>query len=137
MAVIEELLRSENSGAISFGNHKLDQKAKLEDFKHAGDLLKVKTYKDITKLEKNGMFLYESVPGTSVLNFVEKENGVEFVVEGDEDAQITIGLNDDTEYEVFISGKSMGTMTTGLGGKLSLSVELEAAGEVSVKVEKV
>lgn len=137
MAVIEELLRSENGGAISFGNHKLGQKAKLEDFKHAGDLLKVKTYKDITKLEKNGMFLYESVPGTSVLNFVEKENGVEFVVEGDEDAQITIGLNDDTEYEVFISGKSMGTMTTGLGGKLSLSVELEAAGEVSVKVEKV
>lgn len=137
MAVVEELLRSENSGAISFGNHKLGQKAKLEDFKHAGDLLKVKTYKDITKLEKNGMFLYESVPGTSVLNFVEKENGVEFVVEGDEDAQITIGLNDDTEYEVFISGKSMGTMTTGLGGKLSLSVELEAAGEVSVKVEKV
>lgn len=109
----------------------------MEDFKHAGDLLKVKTYKDITKLEKNGMFLYESVPGTSVLNFVEKENGVEFVVEGDEDAQITIGLNDDTQYEVFVGGKSMGTMTTGLGGKLSLSVELEAVGEVSVKVEKV
>ncbi len=137
MAVVEELLRSEGEGAISFGNHKLGQKAKLEDFKHAGDLLKVKTYKDITKLEKNGMFLYESVPGTSVLNFVEKENGVEFVVEGDEDAQITIGLNDDTQYEVFVGGKSMGTMTTGLGGKLSLSVELEAVGEVSVKVEKV
>lgn len=137
MAVVEELLRSEGEGAISFGNHKLGQKAKVEDFKHAGDLLKVKTYKDITKLEKNGMFLYESVPGTSVLNFVEKENGVEFVVEGDEDAQITIGLNDDTQYEVFVGGKSMGTMTTGLGGKLSLSVELEAVGEVSVKVEKV
>lgn len=137
MAVVEELLRSEGEGAISFGNHKLGQKAKLEDFKHAGDLLKVKTYKDITKLEKNGMFLYESVPGTSVLNFVEKENSVEFVVEGDEDAQITIGLNDDTQYEVFVGGKSMGTMTTGLGGKLSLSVELEAVGEVSVKVEKV
>ncbi|MGN0402806.1 MAG: endosialidase [Acetatifactor sp.] len=136
MAVVKELLRSENGGAISFGNHKLEHKEKVEDFKHAGDLLKVKTYKDITKLEKNGMFLYESVPGTSVLNFVEKEDGVEFVVEGDEDAQITIGLNDDTEYEVFVNGKSVGTMTTGLGGKLSLSVELEAAGEVPVKVQK-
>ena len=59
MAVVEELLRGEKSGAISFGNHKLEQKAKVEDFQHAGDLLKVKTYKDITKLEKNGMFLYE------------------------------------------------------------------------------
>lgn len=137
MAVVEELLRSEASGAISFGNHKLAQKAKVEDFQHGGDLLKVKTFRDITKLEKNGMFLYESVPGTSVRDYTEKESGVEFVVEGDEDAQITIGLDDDTEYEVFVNGKSIGTMTTGLGGKLSLSVELEAAGEVPVRVERV
>lgn len=134
MAVVEELLRSEPDGTISFGNHKLAKKAKVEDFKHAGDLLKVKTYNEITKLEKNGMFLYESVPGTSVISFAENEAGVEFIVEGDEDAQITVGLTDDTEYEVFIADKSMGTMKTGLGGKLSLSVELETAGEVSVKI---
>ncbi len=134
MAVVEELLRSEAEGAISFGNHKLEKKAKLEDFKHEGDLLKVKTYHEITKLEKNGMFLYESVPGTSVLNFKETGAGVEFVVEGSEDSQITVGLTDETEYEVFIDGKSMGTMKTNLSGKLSLSVELEAAGEVSVRI---
>lgn len=134
MAVVEELLRSEADGAISFGNHKLAQKAKVEDYEHAGDLLKVKTYHEITKLEKNGMFLYESVPGTSVLQFVERADGVEFIVEGDEDAQITIGLNDDTEYEVFVDGRSVGAMKTGLGGKLSLSVELEVAGEVPVKI---
>ncbi len=137
MAVVEELLRSEADGAISFGNHKLAKKAKVEDFQHAGDLLKVKTYNEITKLEKNGMFLYESVPGTSVLTFKESENSVEFVVEGDQDAQITIGLTDDMEYEVFIAGKSMGTMKTGLGGKLSLSVELEALGEVPVRIVQV
>ncbi len=137
MAVVEELLRSESDGTISFGNHKLVKKAKLEDFKHAGDLLKVKTCGEITKLEKNGMFLYESVPGTSVLNFAEKESGVEFVVEGDEDAQITVGLTDETEYEVFVADKSTGTMKTGLGGKLSLSVELETAGEVAVRIVQV
>ena len=136
MAVVEELLRTEDNGTISFGNYKLDTKAKVEDYEHAGDLLKVKTFREITKLEKNGMFLYESVPGTSVTDFVEKENGVEFTVEGDEDAQITVGLEDDTEYQVFVGGSSIGTMKTGLGGKLSLSVELEAAGEVSVKVER-
>lgn len=134
MAVVEELLRSEAGGAISFGNHRLAQKAKVEDYEHTGDLLKVKTCREITKLEKNGMFLYESVPGTSVGMFTEKENGVEFTVEGDEDAQITVGLTDDTEYEVFVGGKSIGAMKTGLGGKLSLSVELEKAGEVSVKI---
>ena len=137
MAVVDELLRSEADGAISFGNHKLAQKAKVEDLKHEGDLLKVKTFQEITKLEKNGMFLYESVPGTSVLRFYETEKGVNFTVEGDEDAQITVGLMDDTEYEVFVSGASIGTMKTGFGGKLSLSVELAGAGEVAVKVEQV
>ena len=29
MAVVEELIRSESNGAISFGNHKLEKKAKL------------------------------------------------------------------------------------------------------------
>lgn len=61
MAVVTELLRGESDGTISFGNHKLEQKAKLEDFEHAGDLYKVKTYATMTKLEKNGMFMYESV----------------------------------------------------------------------------
>ena len=134
MAIVEELLRSEENGTISFGNHKLSRKEKVEDFKHGGDLLKVKTCQEITKLEKNGMFLYESVPGTSVVNFKEMDNGVEFTVEGDEDAQITVGLTDDTEYEVFVGGVSVGTMKTGLSGKLSLSVELGNSGEVDVKI---
>ena len=105
MAVVEELIRSESEVAISFGNHKLEKKAKVEDYRHGGDLLKVKTCREITKLEKNGSFLYESVPGTSVLDFTEKADGVEFVVEGDEDAQITVGLSDDTAYEVFVDSQ--------------------------------
>ena len=64
MSVVKELLRSEKDGSISFGDYSLSEKSKLEDFKHAGDLLKVKTFKEITRLEKNGSFLYESVPGT-------------------------------------------------------------------------
>lgn len=136
MAVVKELIRSEENGAISFGNHQLAAKAKLEDYKHAGDLLKVKTYKDITKLEKNGGFLYESVPGTSVANFLESENEVEFTVEGDEDAQITVGLMDETDYEVFVDGESIGVMNTGLGGKLSVGVELAAVDQVAVKIIK-
>ena len=133
MAVIAELLRTENNGAISFGNHTLAQKTKKEDT-FAGNSYKVKTFNEITKLEKNEMFLYESVPGTSVTGFVETEDGVEFMVDGAEDAQLTLGLKDDTEYEFMIGGESVGRMSTGLGGKLSLSVELAGAGEVAVKV---
>lgn len=136
MAVVQELLREEAQGAISFGNHKLDVKAKVEDFEHGGDLLKVKTYKSITKLEKNGMFAYESVPGTSVNNFTESENGVSFIVEGDEDAQIIVGLEDDTEYDVYVNDEKIGRMKTNLGGKLNISIELADAGEVNVKIVK-
>ena len=136
MAAEKELIRSEANGGLSFGNHKLAVKSKVEDFKHEGDLLKVKTFREITKLEKNGGFLYESVPGTSVTDFVESETEVSFTVEGDEDAQITIGLMDETDYEVFVDGESIGIMNTGLGGKLSLSVTLAAADHVDVKIVK-
>lgn len=137
MAVVEQLLRSEADGSLSFGNHALAHKAKLEDYEHGGDLYKVKTFATMTKLEKNGMFLYESVPGTSVNQFRETEKGVEFLVEGNSDAQITLGMSDDTEYEVFVADGSVGKMKTGLGGKLNISVELETAGEVLVKVVEV
>ena len=136
MAVVEELLRTEESGAISFGNHKLGAKAKVEDYEHGGDLYKVKTFRELTKLEKNGMFAYESEPGTSVTQFEETQKGVSFIVEGDEDAQITIGLEEDTEYKVYVDDVNVGKMKTNLSGKLSLSVELANAGEVAVKVVK-
>ena len=137
MAIVEQLIRSEENGAISFGNHKLEEKFKLDNFENSGDLYKVKTYKSMTKLEKNGMFLYESVPGTSVNDFFETASGVSFLTEGDADAQITVGLKDDTEYEVFVAGSPAGKMRTNLGGKLSVSLELAGIGEVAVKIEEV
>ena len=90
MSVVKELIRTEADGTISFGDYELAAKTKLEDFEFQGDLYKVKTFKEITKLEKNGMFVYESVPGTAVYNLKETEEGVEFTVEGWEDPQITL-----------------------------------------------
>ena len=136
MAVVEELVRTEESGAISFGNYKLGAKAKVENYEHGGDLYKVKTYKELTKLEKNGMFAYESQPGTGVLDFVETEDGVTFTVEADEDAQITVGLKEDTEYDVTVDNVNIGTMKTNLSGKLSISIELANAGDIAVMFVK-
>ena len=136
MAVVEELLRTESDRTISFGNHKLAAKAKLEDYEHGGNLYKVKTFKELTKLEKNGMFAYESEPGTSVNRFEETENGITFTVEGDEDAQITVGLEEDTVYKVYVDGANIGEMKTNLSGKLSISVELASVKAVEVKIVK-
>lgn len=135
MRVVETLIRKENDDTLSFGNYVLDEKAKLSDFEFGGDLYKVKTFYEITKLEKNGMFIYESVPGTAVFHMSIKDSGITFSVTGKEDAQITLELESEQEYEVFIAGESAGTMKTNLGGKLSFSVEADEE-EVAVRVVK-
>lgn len=134
MAAVSELIRREEGNAISFGDHTLATKAKVEDFDVAGNLYKVKTFRELTKLERDGLFVYESEPGTSVNNFETLSNGVSFTVCGDEDAMITVGLKEDTEYSVNVGGRDIGKIKTNLGGKLSFSVELEGKGEINVKV---
>ena len=136
MSVISELIRSESNGTISFGDYSLAAKAKVDNFEHAGDLYKVKTYQAITKLERNGMFVYESVPGTAVLEFKATEEEVSFQVEGAEDAQITLELEAGTEYNIRINDKDAGVMKTNLGGKLSVSVELDGSDAVAVGISK-
>ncbi len=136
MAVVEGLIRSGDDGTLDFGNYRLASKSKADNFEFGGDLYKVKTFKEITKLEKNGMFVYESVPGTAVSGFRMTGNGVCFSVEGLEDAQITLELEDQTEYDVLVNGEDAGRMKTNLGGKLSISVELGEGSPVEVRVEK-
>ena len=136
MSVVSELIRSEADGTISFGDYTLGAKAKLDNFNHADAVYKVKTFQEITRLEKNGMFAYESVPGTAVTHLRVDGERVSFQVEGPEDAKITLGLAEETTYEVEIAGKSVGTLSTNLGGKLTVSVELNGE-PVEVTVQKV
>lgn len=134
MAVVEELIKKEADGSISFGNYKLPEKTKLSDFEVDGDMYKVKTFNEITKLERNGMFVYESTPGTAVNAFKASAETVSFFVEGTGASQITLELEAEKEYEVFISNKSAGKMKTNLGGKLTINVEAEEVAPTHVKV---
>lgn len=136
MATVKELLRAENDGTLSFGDYTLSSKTKLDNYEFEGDIYKVKTFAEITKLEKNGMFVYESVPGSAVENFKETDSEVIFKVSAPEDVQFTLELEPESEYEVFICGESAGRMATNLSGKLSVSVELTADESTEVKVVK-
>lgn len=136
MTVVSELIRAEADGSISFGNYELDKKTKVSDFEHEGNIYKVKTFKDITKLERNDMFVYESVPGTVASHFSTTEEGVAFTAAGIEDAQITVELEADTEYEVRINGSVVDCQKTNLGGKLSVSLELADVDSVDVSIVK-
>ena len=137
MSVINELIRTEESGALSFGNFDLPAKTKLDGYEYNGDLYKIKTFKEITKLEKNGTMVYESVPGTVVHNLKISDREVRFGVEGYEDAQITLELEAEKEYKIYVDDTNLGKMKTNLGGKLTLSVELDPAKPVKVAVARV
>ena len=136
MAAVKELLRAENDGTLSFGDYTLTAKTKKDNYEFEGDIYKVKTFSEITKLEKNGMFVYESVPGSAVENFRETESEVAFTVSAGGDVQFTLELEPESEYEVFIGGNSAGKMATNLSGKLSVSVELSEGQNVPVRVAK-
>ena len=125
MTAVKELLRANKDGTISFGDYTLPSKTKKEGFEFEGDIYKVKTFSEITKLEKNGMFVYESVPGTAVEGFRAEESGVSFQVSGKEDAQFTLELEADSEYTVYLDDVNAGKMKTNLSGKLSVSAELQ------------
>ena len=136
MARVKELLRTEEDGTLSFGDYSLASKTKLDNFEFQGDLYKVKTFAGITKLERNGMFVYESVPGSAVENFKSTDTEVAFRISAPEDVQFTLELQPESEYEVFIGGASAGKMTTNLSGKLSVSVEPGDDKSAEVKVVK-
>lgn len=136
MARVEELLRTEKDGTISFGDYTLASKTKLDNFEFEGDLYKVKTFAEITKLERNGMFVYESVPGSAVENFKATDMGVAFKISAPEDVHFTVELQPESEYEVVVGKTSAGTMKTNLSGKLSVSVELGGDDSTEVKIVK-
>lgn len=136
MAAVKELLRAENDGTLSFGDYTLESKTKLDGFEFQGDIYKVKTFSEITKLEKNEMFVYESVPGTAVTNFNASEQVVTFSVSAMQDAQFTLELEADTEYVVYLDDVNVGDMKTNLSGKLSVSAELEPERSMEVKIIK-
>lgn len=131
-----ELIYAQDNGKLAFGDYTLATKAKADGFEFGGDLYKVKTFKDITKLERNGMFVYESVPGTKVTNFLANDKEVSFSAEGTTDTQVTLELEAEKEFKLFIEGTNIGKMKTNLGGKLVLSVQLTEGKSSAVRVVK-
>ena len=136
MANVKELLRTEENGTISFGDYSLDTKTKLSDFKFEDNTYKVKTFKEITRLEKNGGIVYESVPGSAVHDYKETERQIAFVVEAVDDIHITLEVEPEKEYKVFVDDTNIGKMKSILGGKIDFSIELNEGETAKVQVVK-
>ena len=137
MPGIESLIQLEQDQTISFGNYSLNEKSKKQDFEHQGDLYKVKTFYEITKLERNGMFVYESVPGTTVSNFTETDEGITCRLEGYKASQVTVQLEENTAYKIYEDGEVTGEITTNISGKLGINIDLEDGRPVELQILKV
>ena len=136
MAVVTELIRTEADGSISFGNYELTEKTKKSDYESGGSVYKVKTYNEITRLERNDTVLYESVPGTAVTGLKVSEEAVTFTVEGNKDVQITLGLGVGASYDVKIDGVDDGVVKATMSGKLTISIDLEEKGSAAVEIRE-
>lgn len=131
-----DLIYVQDNGKLAFGDYTLAVKAKADGFEFGGDLYKVKTFQEITKLERNGMFAYESVPGTKVTEFLANDKEVSFTVEGTTDTQVALGLEAEKEFKLYIDGTNIGKMKTNLGGKLVFSLPLAEGKGCAVRVVK-
>ena len=133
---MSEIIFAESNGSLSFGNYKSAEKLKSNDFEVNGDVYKIKTHKEITRVEKNNKLLFESVPGSLIRKFALNERECSFFIEGSHNSQITLELEPEKEYGIYIDNASAGTTRASGSGKLTFSLELNEISK-NVKIERI
>ena len=134
MSVIKDVIVLNDDNTLSFGNYEVADKQKVE-FEANGNLYKVRTHKDVTRLSKNTQLLLETVPGAAVHNLKVTEKEVTFSIEGIGGTQVTLELENDSHYTIYIDDVSIGNIATNFAGKISFGMELSSTPQ-SVKIEK-
>ena len=132
----QRLIRLEENGTLAFGDFRLQTKQKVLDFENGGDLYQVKSFSQITRLEKNGRLLLEAVPGATIRQFFMDEESVSFELEAAEDVRVTMELCPDTVYTVAANGAELGKVTANVAGKISFSLGMAPGQVASVEIKR-
>lgn len=125
MSVVNEILKAENN-CLCFGNYLSVEKLKLDNFEFEGNVYKVKTHNEITRLEKNGNMLLETVPGSAIHKFSMNESEISFEADGFENTQITLELEPDQNYKLTVDDVVLSTSKANAFGKFSFSLTLSS-----------
>ena len=136
MAVISEGIRESSEHTIDFGNYAVAEKLKVDNFQSGGDVYKVKTHAEVTRLEKNGRMIFESVPGSAVFDFIVSEKLIQFGAEGMGNTQMTLELESQTDYKIYIDDVYADKIKTNISGKINFSMDLTNHVQ-NIKIEKV
>ncbi len=135
MAIIQEGIVLNEDKTLSFGNYEAIEKIKVENFTLDKDKYKVRTHKEVTRLSKNGVLVLETVPGATIHNFDKKEKEVSFLAEGMGDTLITLELEENTTYSLYINDLKIDNIKTNISGKINFSTTLSKDMQ-EIKIEK-
>ena len=136
MNTVSTLISGSDEELLSFGDFSQTEKKKVSDYDYRGDMYYVKTCREITKLEKNGMFEYESVPGSSVFEYQSDIEYKAFEVTGQGNTQIVLAVEDGAEYDLYINGEIADETDVDISGKFCFNVILDPEVPVLIELEK-
>ena len=135
MSAIKEGIILNEDKTLSFGNYEVTEKIKVTDFNVDGNIYKIRTHTEVTRLSKNGNLLLETVPGATIHNLSIKEKEANFSIEGLGDTLITLELEPNTNYSLFINDVNIDKIKTNLSGKINFSTTLSKEPQ-EIKIEK-
>ena len=135
MSIIQEGIILNEDKTLSFGNYEVTEKIKVKDVNVDGNIYKIRTHNEVTRLSKNGNLLLETVPGATIHNLNIKEKETTFLAEGLSDTLITIELEPNTNYSLFINDVNIDKIKTNLSGKINFSTTLSKEAQ-QIKIER-
>lgn len=135
MSVIQEGIILNDDKTLSFGNYEAIEKIKVTDFNVDENIYKIRTHNEVTRLSKNGNLVLETVPGATIHNLLINEKEATFSAEGLGDTLITLELEPNTNYSLFINDVNIDKIKTNLSGKINFSTTLSKDIQ-QIKVEK-
>jgi hypothetical protein len=133
--IVEEIIRIEDDKTLSFGNYVVKEKQKITDFDVDGDIYKIRTHNEVTRLSKNGKIVLETVPGAAVFNLSVTDKKVTFKTEGYKSTLITLELEPNESYAIYIDDVYVDKEKANMSGKISFSIDLNDKPQ-SVRIEK-
>ncbi len=120
-----DVIKINEDQTLTFGNYEVIEKQKVADFEYKGETLAVKTHKDVTVLKSNDKLVIETVPGTVVENFNIEESDISFNITGYKQTIVTIEVEPEVEYNLYIDGVKSDILTSKPSGKVSISLDVE------------
>lgn len=120
---------------LDFGCHELDHKSK-EIIEYRGLNVKVKTHSEITRLERDELMIYESVPGTTVTDFSYRPEKISFNVTGMGNTSIIIAVNQNNKYRLMIDDEQYFATNVLSGGKIQFIIDFNLKDWIKVDLIK-